>query len=605
MKLSRVALALVAALCVPQAVLAWDDTGHKLVAAIAWDNMTPQARQKAFAILNAASNHICLRELFPAGNLSTPGKQRQAFIAAATWPDHIKSGPCTAALSHKPWHFTDHFWKGVSGDSDDPPQTVTSLHAGAENAVERLTRFRPLVACTTTPCAAADERAEDLAWTLHLVGDIHQPLHSASRVTSALPGGDGGGNGFHLGPNNTKPLHSYWDGIVDKAFPKNGSESVDGYLTRAEAKIVEDHPLETMAGRLESGNFAAWNVEGFETAKRVVYPRELHEQQPPSAAYQQMAFETAEEGIALGGYRLADLLNTSFDQQAPPAPPPPLQPLGLHAHLPTPSHIVIVIDENKSFSDIIGPAPKAPFINALAARGALLQFFALHHPSQPNYLELFAGDRLGVCGDECPVGPFTDQNLGAALIAAGKSFAGFAENLPHDPRSACHGMFRAKHAPWVDFSNIPPSVSEDFRTRFPTTAAGFANLPVVSFVIPNMVDDMHDGSSISSRVATGNAWLKNKLGAYAGWAEHNNSLLIVTWDEDSSSFVPDCPNTVINTSPPDNRIATIIMGEPVLPGQTPSVQYNHHDLLRTILDMYGIAPFAGATTAKDITGIWK
>jgi acid phosphatase len=219
-------------------------------------------------------------------------------------------------------------------------------------------------------------------------------------------------------------------------------------------------------------------------------------------------------------------------------------------------------------------------------------------------MELFAGQLLGVCADECPIGPFTAQNLGAALIAAGKSFAGFAEDLPAQPRLACRGLFRAKHAPWVDFANIPASSSKDFQTEFPTTPAGFEQLPDVSFVIPNMTDDMHDGGGVKAEVAAGDSWLRNNLSAYADWAVTHNSLLIVTWDEDSSHYVTHCP-TVITKTPPANHIATIIMGEAVRSGQTPPDQYNHHDLLRTILDMYGIAPFAGATTAKDITGIWR
>lgn len=595
------ALVLALALCLPQSVQAWDNTGHELVAAIAWDNMTPAARQKAFGILNAASNNICLRELFPAGSLSSAEKQRQAFIIAATWPDHIRSGPCEASLNHKPWHFTDHFWKGVSGSGPQAPQPASPAHTPPNegNAVERLLLFRPIVTCVTAPCAGADQRAEDLAWTIHLVGDIHQPLHSAARVSADHPDGDRGGNLFILVPEANSDLHTYWDHIVDTALPRNGGESFDAYLKRAKARIVQDHPAASMAGLLESGDFATWSQEGFETAKRIAYPATLHEHHAPSPAYQQMAFTTADQAIALGGYRLADLLNTMFGGPAV-APPPP----AAGNHLPVPSHIVIVIDENKSFDDVIGPAPKAPFINALAARGALLNFFALHHPSQPNYLELFAGDRLGVCADQCPIGPFTAPNLGAALIASGKSFAGFAENLPNQPRSACQGLFRAKHAPWVDFSNIPASASRDFASRFPTTVAGFANLPLVSFVIPNMVDDMHNGSGVAAQVATGNAWLENNLSAYADWAEHNNSLLIVTWDEDSKVVNVPCPGG-FNTTPPANHIATIIMGEPVIAGQRPPDAYNHHDLLRTILDMYGIAPFAGATTAKDITGIWK
>lgn len=609
MKLSRVALGFVAALCLPQAVLAWNGTGHELVAAIAWDNMTPEARQKAFDILNAASNHICLRELFPAGDLSTPEQQRQAFIIAATWPDHIRSGPCEATLSHKPWHFTDHFWKGVSGDSAHPPQTVTTLQPGSQNAVERLILFRPVVACPTPPCAAADERAEDLAWTLHLVGDIHQPLHSASRVTADNPDGDGGGNAFFLSAGTSKRLHSYWDGIIDTAFPRNANESFGAYLTRAEAKIVNDHPAASMAARLKSGDFAAWSDEGFQAAEQVVYPATLKNHQPPPPGYQDTAFKTAAEEIAIGGYRLADLLNTRLGGQTPPPPPPPPpaspQPLIPSGQLPAPSHIVIVIDENKGFGNIIGSG-KAKYINELAARGAsLTKFYASHHPSQPNYVDFFAGDTLGVCDDTCTTTPFTAQNLGAALIAAGKSFTGFAENLPPNASTVCKaGKFARKHTPWLDFSNVPSTSSKRF-SDFPQDAAGFATLPDVSLVIPNLVNDMHNGSAIGAEVKAGDDWLRQNLSAYADWAETNNSLLIVTWDEDSSSYTINCANGVITTQPPKNHIATIVMGQPVVAGTKSTTTYTHADLLRTILDIYGITPFGNAATANDITGIWK
>jgi len=592
-------------LCVPHVAQAWGPTGHKAVAGIAWDNMTVPARKNAIAILKKAPANACLRNLF-SNDTSRPldDREREFFIKAATWPDIVKS-QCTS-FNHATWHFFDHFWEGVSGETDtSAPRDNTTIPPKTPNAVERLKTFRHSVACDSGPCSPTGQRATELAWILHLVGDIHQPLHDAARVTTA-PGeadGDNGGNEFLLAGNPGK-LHSYWDGIVDKSIPIHAGEQDLAYVTRVIGIIEGDHPRASLVSGLEPGDFDAWSEEGFQSAKDSVYPKTLKRQQVPSEDYRKMAFRISDRAIALGGYRLADLLETMLGGTAP-VPPAPLQPLSLHPHLPSPSHIVIVIDENKSFGDIIGPAPKAPFINALAARGALLNFFALHHPSQPNYMELFAGQRLGVCADECPVGPFTAQNLGAALIAAGKSFVGFAEDLPAQPRLTCSGPFRAKHAPWVDFANIPASATKSFETEFPKTASGFDQLPDVSFVIPNMTDDMHTGSSIKAEVATGNTWLQNNLSAYADWAVTHNSLLIVTWDEDSSHNTPQCPTSVITTAPPKNHIATIIMGEPVRSGQTPPDQYTHHDLLRTILDMYGIAPFAGATTAKDITGIWK
>ncbi len=274
----------------------------------------------------------------------------------------------------------------------------------------------------------------------------------------------------------------------------------------------------------------------------------------------------------------------------------------VHAQpLPRPDHIVIVIDENKSFSDVIG-STHAPFLNALAKRGALLtNFTAAHHPSQPNYIDFFAGSPLGVCDDRCIQAPFTANNLGAALLATpGRSFAGYAEDLPAKPLCDLNG-FAKRHCPWMSFSNVPASATQDL-SKFPRD---FRKLPTVSIVIPNVIHDMHDGKVIATEVATGDRWLRSKLDAYASWAETHNSLLIVTWDEDSDEkYRIQCP-AVVTTSPPANRIPTIIAGQHVKRGSRSAVAYSHHDLLRTILDMYGIAPFAGAASAKDISDVWR
>jgi acid phosphatase len=106
-------------------------------------------------------------------------------------------------------------------------------------------------------------------------------------------------------------------------------------------------------------------------------------------------------------------------------------------------------------------------------------------------------------------------------------------------------------------------------------------------------------------VKAGDDWLKKNLNAYANWAQKNNSLLIVTWDEDSSSYTIQCSKGVITTTPPSNPIATIVVGQPVATGAKSTTSYTHEDLLRTILDMYGVTPFGGASTATDITDIWK
>jgi len=256
----------------------------------------------------------------------------------------------------------------------------------------------------------------------------------------------------------------------------------------------------------------------------------------------------------------------------------------LEAALPAvpPSHVVIVMEENHTSGEIIGSSD-APYINSLAASGALMtQSFAITHPSEPNYLALFSGSTQGVTDDGCPY-TYSGPNLGAALLAAGKTFVGYSESMPSAGYTGCDsGTYARKHNPWVNFTNVPAASNQMF-SAFPS--GNFEALPTVSFVIPNLNDDMHDGT-----VQEGDAWLKANLDAYVQWANANNSLLIVTWDEDDSGG--------------DNQIATIICGQMVQPGLYPET-INHYNTLRTVEDLYGLPPSGSAAQAAPITDIWK
>jgi acid phosphatase len=269
------------------------------------------------------------------------------------------------------------------------------------------------------------------------------------------------------------------------------------------------------------------------------------------------------------------------------------------AAVPRFDHVVIVMEENHAYSQIIG-SPAAPYINSLAAGGALMtQSFGLTHPSQPNYIALFSGSTQGVITDGVyPHSQFTAPNLGAKMIAAGFSFGGFSETMPSvgfDGASAgiAPATYKRKHNPWVDWQDataplpankLPPAVNMPYAGYFPSAAA-FASLPTLSFVIPNQLHDMHDGT-----IAQGDSWLQTNLGAYASWCAANNSLLIVTYDEDDGAS--------------GNHVATIFYGACVLPGQY-SQTVDHYDVLRTLEEMYALPHDAGSTTATPITSIWQ
>lgn len=245
--------------------------------------------------------------------------------------------------------------------------------------------------------------------------------------------------------------------------------------------------------------------------------------------------------------------------------------------LPRPAHVVVVIEENHSYAQIIGSS-SAPYINSLAAQGAsFTNSHAVTHPSEPNYLALFSGSTQGVIDDSCPH-TFTAANLGSELISAGLTFTGYSESMPSDGYTGCtSGGYARKHNPWVNFSNVPSASNRTF-AAFP---ANYANLPTVSVVVPNLLDDMHDGT-----IAQGDAWLKNNLSGYAQWATANNSLLVVTWDENDGSA--------------GNQVPTIFVGANVKPG-TYSENISHYNVLRTLEDFYGL-PHAGASaSATPIT----
>lgn len=253
------------------------------------------------------------------------------------------------------------------------------------------------------------------------------------------------------------------------------------------------------------------------------------------------------------------------------------------AAIPTPAHVVVVVEENRSYANIIGNRA-APYINSLAAGGAsMTQSFAEVHPSEPNYFALFAGSTLGVTENTCPVNGGTTPNLGSQLLASGRTFAGFAESLPAAGSEVCSSAkYARKHAPWVSFTNIPRAYSVPF-SAFPPPGS-YAGLPTVSFVIPNVDNDMHDGS-----IATGDTWLYRNLSSYAEWAKANNSLLIVTWDEDDNSQ--------------RNQIPTIFYGANVKPG-TYSQPISHYNVLSTLEQMYGLPKLGLAARAPAITDIW-
>lgn len=317
---ARYAAGLVAALtvAVPAPARAWDDVGHMSIALIAWERLSPATRATAIRLLRAAPSDAGLAQLRP--NAGGPeARDRALFARAATWPDIVKDRRERARFeryNRGHWHYDELFWRV---DAAGRPVAVPELRGNPEGASERIVRFTATVADRQRPDA---QRGIELAWLLHLVGDIHQPLHTSSRVTAAEPRGDRGGNGVRLGSTN---LHAVWDDALDRTpgrrragegrggrgggRPAGGA---DARLARAEyvaGRLTRAYPAARLGAAVADTVVASWAAAGVRTAQQVAYSAEIGDGGPHvPEGYRDRVRAAAEPAAVLAGYRLAALL---------------------------------------------------------------------------------------------------------------------------------------------------------------------------------------------------------------------------------------------------------------------------------------------------------
>jgi hypothetical protein len=276
-------------LCTPSISLGWGPGGHMMVASIAFNRLTPNAKAKAQALLAIAIN--------PA---ATSAKSKD-FVNAAHWADDIRDVAGFGQFADL--HFIDTSFSddGTTLPALPTPNIVTALQ---EN-----------LAILKNPSSDQNAQAQALRFIIHFVGDIHQPLHCATRVSSALPQGDEGGNKVMIKvAGKSEKLHHYWDGGIG-AFPKGGpgpafTPPALSTIGPAAAKAMIGNPATDPKLKLDDPtNFDAWAQESFTLAKSTAY-KGMKKGVTPSAAYNTKALKVARQRVAWAGYRLAALLNS-------------------------------------------------------------------------------------------------------------------------------------------------------------------------------------------------------------------------------------------------------------------------------------------------------
>lgn len=278
-----------------------------VIAALAYEQLEQGVKTRVDELLKLNPQH----EAWTRG-VSTKLAPEVAFVRAATWPDFIKSqpdyvrdgdrpsGPSSSQnigyadkLQHRYWHYID-----IPFSTDGTPLEEPE----APNAETQIEAFRATLA---SPDASEDVKSYDLVWLLHLVGDVHQPLHATSRFSVGLPHGDRGGNSVKVtcGPScSALNLHAFWDGVL-------------GAGNSAAAAIGAARKLAKQGLPKATGTLVDWTHESEKAAESAVYAPPVGAGVGPyalSAAYQARARAVADERVRLAGARLAGLLTAAL-----------------------------------------------------------------------------------------------------------------------------------------------------------------------------------------------------------------------------------------------------------------------------------------------------
>lgn len=315
MKRCFVVCLIAVALLSPQSAFAWNYTGHEVVARIAWEKMRSQTRLRIMALMLQAPPDADLASMLPSDGRLLAIRQRDLFMLAATWPDIVRSDEFPdrkLKYGHSNWHYTNLFWRQQDGLAIDVPE----MQPEHVNVVERLDFLQAEILNRSTEPSTL---GIDAAWIVHLIGDIHQPLHTSALVTDTEPKGDQGGNLFLLTPKDappkeTKRLHGFWDDILNESIRRKTNETDLAFANRIASIIMKRHPASKLKSRLKDGQYAEWAKEGLASAKASVYPSWLKRFEMPPEEYRKQAYLIAEPAIALAGYRLAATLDRLFGQ---------------------------------------------------------------------------------------------------------------------------------------------------------------------------------------------------------------------------------------------------------------------------------------------------
>jgi hypothetical protein len=291
---------------------AWNRAGHMVTGAIAYNELKTNHPGTLKQVLALLQQHPEYKSKWEEAIKDLPDKNENhdlyIFMMAARWADDVRDNP---TFNHPTWHYINYpltFQSGVATRESDSVNIMSAL----QNNFNELGR----------PGASDADKAVALAWLFHLIGDLHQPLHTTALFSAEFPNGDKGGNDFKIiaeEGGKTINLHSYWDGVVigsdNFQQVKNQAILIRNNLNLQPKKLSE----------LSQDNFSVWaRDESFPLARDVVYEKgALKSGSVLSQSYRDKSKEIGERRVALAGYRIALKMRDIFEFAGPGKVPPP------------------------------------------------------------------------------------------------------------------------------------------------------------------------------------------------------------------------------------------------------------------------------------------
>lgn len=257
------------------------------------------------------------------------------------------------------------------------------------------------------------------------------------------------------------------------------------------------------------------------------------------------------------------------------------------------SHVFVIVMENEGASAVLGNAA-APYLNGLANQYTQAQaYFAVTHPSLPNYLALASGSTYGYDGSDCSVEanlchvPGSNTNIADEIEASGRTWVAYMESMPQPCGLDNADLYAVRHNPFVYFDDIRDGANNRCATHdLPYDASRLQDelisgaVPNFVWITPNLCNDGHDACG-GDQVAASDAWLRQNVPPILSSAAfQQGGALFITWDEGPGS------QTCCGLSSGGGRVATLVVSPLAKHGYQAPTAYTHYSLLRTIEDAW-------------------